>query len=85
MQRGFIRYVQGGEKNFAEPAWIMGGLTTNPFRLIYRFFVVALYGVGLHLRQATYLGMGIALAQSASVLASAVRIIWRPLVDEFRR
>ena len=84
MQRGFITYVQHGQENFAEPAWIMGGLTSNPFRLFYHFFAIALYSVGLHLRQAGWQGVLGALLQSASVFMSAVCIIWGPLVDELR-
>ncbi len=85
MQRGFIRYIQEGEKNFAEPAWIMGGLAANPLHLFSHFFRIALYSIGLHVRQAGYLGLLGALVESALVFASAVRIIWGPLVDELRR
>ncbi|KAK0649317.1 squalene epoxidase [Cercophora newfieldiana] len=85
MQRGFIRYVQDGEKNFAEAAWIMGGLSVKPWRLFYDFISVAVYSVKLHLQQASCWGLAAALWQSASVLAAAIRIIWGPLVDELRR
>lgn len=33
MQHGFIKYVQDGQENFAEPTWIMEKLTSNPLRL----------------------------------------------------
>jgi squalene monooxygenase len=46
MQRGFINYVQQGEKYFAEPAWIMGGILDAPLLLFYHFFRVALHSVG---------------------------------------
>ncbi|KAK3356656.1 squalene epoxidase [Lasiosphaeria hispida] len=85
MQRGFIQYVQDGEKNFAEPAWIMGGLPVSPFRLFYHFFAIALYSIHLHLRREGFMGLGHALFQSASVLVSAICIIWGPLVNELRR
>ncbi|KAK4150807.1 squalene epoxidase-domain-containing protein [Chaetomidium leptoderma] len=67
MQRGFIRYVQEGEKNFAEPAWLMGGLIDNPLLLFYHFFRVALYAVGLHLRQADWIDIPMALFRSMLV------------------
>ncbi|AEO67618.1 733f9685-ac51-42a0-bf82-501ebcb9e58f [Thermothielavioides terrestris] len=85
MQRGFIRYVQEGEKNFAEPAWLMGGLVDSPFLLFYHFFMVALYSIRLHLGQAGWLGVPKAVLQSTLVFASAVGIIWRPIVDELRQ
>jgi squalene monooxygenase len=84
MQRGFIRYIQEGEKNFAEPACIMGGITDSPLLLFYHFFRIALYSIGLHVRQAGYLGLTGALVQSALVFVSAVGIIWWPLLDELR-
>jgi squalene monooxygenase len=84
MQRGFIRYVQEGERNFAEPAWLMGGLVDDPQRLFYHFFRIAIYSIGLHLQQAGWLELPIALFQSAMVFGSAVAIIWRPIVDELR-
>lgn len=85
MQRGFVRYVQEGEKRFAEPAWIMGGLTSNPLRLLYHFLYIAMYSIRLHLRQSsTLIGWILALGQSAGVLVSALGILWGPLVDELR-
>jgi squalene monooxygenase len=84
MQRGFIRYVQEGERNFAEPAWLMGGLADDPLRLFYHFFKIAAYSIGLHLQQAGWLGLPLALFQSVMVFGSAVAIIWRPIVDELQ-
>jgi squalene monooxygenase len=85
MQRGFIHYVQDGERKFAEAAWIMGGLSNRPWRLFYRFIAVALFSVRMHLQQASFWDLAAAIFQSASVLAVAARIIWGPLVDELRR
>jgi len=85
MQRGFIRYVQDGENNFAEAAWIMGGLSLQPWRLFHHFIAVALYSVRLHLQEVSYWGLAAAFFQAANVLAAAIRIIWGPLVDELRR
>ena len=82
MLQGFIRYIQEGEKNFAEPAGIMGGTIENPFLLFYHFFAIAFYSIGLHLRQASPLGLPGALLQSAMIIASAIRIVWRPVLDE---
>ena len=84
MQRGFIQYVQEGEKNFAEPAWLMGGPIDNPLLLFYHFFRVALYGVALHIRQADSIDIPMALFRSMLVFISAVRIIWQPIIDELR-
>lgn len=85
MQHGFVRYVQEGEKRFAEPAWIMGGLTSNTLRLLYHFVSIALYSIRLHLRQSsTLIGWILALGQSAGVLVSALGILWGPLVNELR-
>ncbi|KPM35775.1 hypothetical protein AK830_g10797 [Neonectria ditissima] len=42
MQRGFIRYIQQGEDNFAEPVGIMGGYVESPVRLFYHFVRIAL-------------------------------------------
>ncbi|KAK4119770.1 FAD/NAD(P)-binding domain-containing protein [Parathielavia appendiculata] len=84
IQRGFIRYVQEGERNFAEPAWIMGGLVDDPFRLFYYFFKIAIYSIRLHLHQAGLLGLPAALFQSALLFASAVAIIWQPIIDELQ-
>jgi squalene monooxygenase len=85
MQRGFIRYVQDGEKNFAEAAWIMGGLPIRPWRLFYHFISVAVYSIRLHLRGASWSALACAVFQSVSVLAAAIGIIWGPLVDELIR
>ncbi len=84
MQRGFISYVQQGEKYFAEPAWLMGGVIDAPFLLFYHFFRVALHSIVLHLRQATVLGLPGALFQSGLLFGSAIAIIWRPIMDELR-
>ena len=85
MQRGFVRYVQEGEKRFAEPAWIMGGLTSNPFGLFYHFLSIAMYSIRLHLAQSASLSEWIsALGQSVGVLFSAVGIISRLVVDELK-
>lgn len=86
MQLGFIRYVQEGEKKFAEPAWIMGGVALKqaPWRLFHHFFAVAIFSVKLHLQQAGCWGFLPALYQSAAVLVAAIRIIWGPLVHELR-
>lgn len=84
MQRGFIRYVQEGETNFTEPAWLMGGVVDSPLLLLRHFFKIAIYSIGLHLRQASWLGLPLALFQAASVFISAVVIIWRPIVDELQ-
>ncbi len=51
MQYGFIRYIQSGEKNFAEPAGLMGGILESPLLLFYHFFAIALYSIRLHLAQ----------------------------------
>jgi len=59
MQRGFVRYVQGGEKkekNFAELAWIMGGVVESPLVLFRYFFKIAFYSVGLHFQESGVLG-----------------------------
>jgi squalene monooxygenase len=84
MQRGFIRYVQEGDKNFAEPAALMGGTVDAPFLLFYHFFKIAIYSIGLHLRQASWLGLPGAILQSGLVFGAAVAIIWRPIVDELQ-
>jgi len=82
MQWGFINYVQQGEKYFAEPAWLMGGIVDAPLLLFYRFFRVALHSVGLHLGHASLLELPAALFQSVMLFASAIAIIWRPILDE---
>ncbi|KAK3898974.1 squalene epoxidase-domain-containing protein [Staphylotrichum tortipilum] len=64
MQRGFINYVQQGEKYFAEPAWLMGGVIDAPLLLFYHFFRVTLHSIALHLRQASALCLPAALFQS---------------------
>ncbi len=84
MQRGFISYVQVGEKNFAEPAWLMGGVVDAPLLLLRHFFKIAIYSIGLHLRQAALLSLPTAVFQSALVLVSAIAVIWRPIVDELQ-
>ena len=84
MQRGFIRYVQEGEQNFAEPAALMGGVVDAPLLLFYNFFKIAIYSIGLHLRQARWLGLPGAILESTLVFVAAVAIIWRPVVDELR-
>lgn len=85
MQRGFVRYVREGKKRFAEPAWIMGGLTSNPLRLLYYLLFIAMHSIRLHLRQSsTLLGWILALGQSPGVFISALGILWGPLVDELR-
>ncbi|KAK5659945.1 hypothetical protein OQA88_13410 [Cercophora sp. LCS_1] len=84
MQFGFIRYVQEGESRFAVPAWIMGGVETNVLLLFYHFFHVAVFSIGLHFRQSgpwDFLG---ALIRSLGVLATAIHIIWGPLVGELQ-
>jgi len=82
MQHGFVSYVQGGEKRFAVPARIMGGVEGNPLLLFYHFFKIALYSIALHVRQAGIWGFPGAVLRSILVFASAVSIIWRPILDE---
>jgi len=68
MQRGFIRFIQGGEANFAVPVGLMGGLIENPFLLFYYFFGIAIYSMGLHIRQSTIVGLPCALTWSIGIL-----------------
>lgn len=82
MLHGFMQYIQEGEKNFAEPAGIMGGTIENPLRLFYHFFAIAFYSIGIQLRQAGLLGLPGALLRSSVVIASAIGIIWGPVLDE---
>ena len=84
MQRGFINYVQQGEKYFSEPAWLMGGVIDTPLSLFYHFFKVALHSIGLHLRQASVLELPAALLRCTLLFFSAIVIIWRPIFDELR-
>ena len=84
MQRGFISYVQGGEKYFIEPACIMGGVIGSPLRMVYNFFRVAIFSIWLHLREAGSLGLVRCLFECMLVFTSAVGIIWRPVLDELR-
>jgi len=84
MQRGFIRYIQEAETNFAEPAWLMGGLVDSPLLLFRQFFKIAIFSMNLHIRQASWLGLPLAVFNSAFVFISAVAIIWRPIIDELR-
>ena len=62
----------------------MGGIVDDPLRLFYLFFKIAFYSIWLHLQQAKWLDLPGALIQSALVLVSAVRIIWRPIFDELQ-
>lgn len=84
MQHGFIQYVQGGEENFAEPAWLMGGVVESPLLLFYHFFKVALFSIKLHLCKSTWLGLPVAIFQSFLVFSAAVAIIWRPIISELQ-
>ncbi|KAH6855458.1 squalene epoxidase [Chaetomium sp. MPI-CAGE-AT-0009] len=84
MQRGFVRYVQEGEKNFAVPAWLMGGVVESPFLLFRYFFRIAIYSISLHLQCSGWLGLPGAMLESVLVFISAVKIIWEPIVDELR-
>ncbi|KAK7416432.1 Squalene epoxidase [Neonectria punicea] len=84
MQKGFIRYIQEGEKNFAEPVGIMGGYVESPVQLFYHFVRIAVYSIGLHLSEAGLLHFPVALLQSCMVFVSAARIILPSILDELR-
>ncbi|KAK4096224.1 squalene epoxidase [Parathielavia hyrcaniae] len=84
MQQGFIRYVQEGEQNFAEPAWITGGLVDDPLRLFYHFFKIAIYSIRFQLQQIVWLKLPAALFQSVLLFGSAIAIVWRPITDELQ-
>lgn len=83
MQRGFFRYVQGGEKNFAEPAGLMGGTVENPFLLFYHFFIIAFYSMWLHLRNSKIWHMPLALFECLQVFCRAVALIIPWIVAEW--
>ncbi|KAL2752004.1 hypothetical protein ACRALDRAFT_1037401 [Sodiomyces alcalophilus JCM 7366] len=84
MQTGFVRYIQAGKENFAEPVAIMGGIVENPLRLFYQFVRIAVYSVQIHLRQAGLLGFPRALAQSFLVFVRAVGIILPSILAELK-
>lgn len=84
MQTGFVRYIQAGKQNFAEPVAIMGGIIENPLRLFYRFILIAVYSVQLHLRQAGLLGFPRALVQSVLVFVRAASIILPSILAELK-
>lgn len=84
MRRGFISYIQQGESHFAVPAWIMGGLETNVLLLVQQLFNVAVFSISLHIRQAGFSGFFGAVFWALGVLATAIRILWGPLVDELQ-
>ncbi len=75
MQYGFIRYVQGGEKNFAEPAGLMGGILESQLLLFYHFFAIALYSMRLHLAKSEIRHLHIALFQCLFVFCRSVALI----------
>ena len=94
IQRGFIGYVQKGERYFREPAWILGGVvldrdrwaSSSFCRLFYHFFAVVVYSLWLHLQeqQQQFFMLVRAVGQAVLVLVAVVRIIWEPLVDELK-
>lgn len=84
MQKGFVKYIQQGEKNFAGPVAIMGGLVDSPLSLVQHFVRIALYSIGLHLYEAGILGLPLALLHSCMLVAHALAIILPPIRDELR-
>ena len=84
MQRGFIQFIQGGPKNFAQPVALMGGIIEKPFLLFYYFFRIAIFSISTHLRSARILDFPLAVCQSLSVLFHAVAIIVPAILDELR-
>lgn len=82
MQQGFIRYIQEGEQNFAQPAWLMGGVIDSRLLLFYHFFRIAFYSIGLYVGQARWTERPAAVVRSMMMFVSAVAIIWRPIMDE---
>ncbi|KAF4638016.1 hypothetical protein G7Y89_g59 [Cudoniella acicularis] len=51
LQRGFVRYIQLGGSRIEEPAGLLGGVIHSPWLLFYHFFAVALYSLGIYIRE----------------------------------
>jgi len=83
MQDGFIRYVQGGERNFAQPSALMGGMIGSPFLLFYHVLIIALSSMRLHLRNSKPVCLPIAFFQCIVVLGKALTLIAPWIVAEF--
>ena len=75
IQRGFIRYIQGGEKNFNVPAGLMGGVVENPLLLFYYVFAIALHSMCWHLQAAEIWHLPLALCQCLLVFCRCVTLI----------
>lgn len=84
IQRGFIDFVQGREKNFTGPVALMGGIIDKPFLLILYFVRIAFFNVWLHARSVSPLEIPKAMVDSICVLYSAAQILVPAVVDELR-
>ncbi|KAK4139111.1 squalene epoxidase [Dichotomopilus funicola] len=84
IQHGLIRYIQGGEENFAMPGWLMGGVVESPLLLLYHFFKVAIYSNKLRLCESTWVGLPVVIFQSLLTICAAVSMIWRPVIGELQ-
>ena len=84
MQRGFISFVQGGEKNFGGAVALMGGIIDEPLLLITYFVRIAFFSVWLHLTRVSILEMPAAIADSITMLYNAVLILVPAVIDELR-
>lgn len=84
MQRGFIKFVQGGEKNFGGAVALMGGIADKPFLLITYFVKIAFFSVWLHLKSVSALELPAALIDSVLMLYNAACILVPAVIDELR-
>ena len=84
MQRGFIRYVQGGEKNFAVPAGLMGGTVENPLLLFYHFFAIALWSMWWHLQASDLRLLPLTLSQCLLVFGRSLALVAPWIVAEWK-
>ncbi|PVH77543.1 squalene epoxidase [Cadophora sp. DSE1049] len=87
LQRGFIRYIQLGGKCVEEPAGLMGGVIRSPWLLFYHFLSVALYSLGILIREGYALSVWHligAIFECFRVFAKAVVVIFPFLLSELR-
>jgi squalene monooxygenase len=82
MQRGFVRYIQRGDKCVDEPAGLMGAVIHSSFLLVYHVVAVALYIMWLLLCQYLSWQFPLAILECGLVFAKAVKVILPLLLSE---
>lgn len=84
LQRGCFEYFQIGGECVAGPCGLLAGIIRQPMVLVYHFFAVAIYAIGLMFRELSPLLWPVGIIDTVKIFWKACVVIFPYIWSEFR-